>query len=619
MARSDDFLMTPGELAHRALRRRRLAIAIGLVVAVLVLGYFSARPASHAVKAWQARRHAAKAFAFLEKEKWTEARGEAIAGYRLWPNEPQALRAVARYLSRTRQQEALDFWKLLEKEQPLSREDRRDEAMIALTAGETARAAAAINDLLTRKDSPAGPPDWIIAAQAAMQKGEPEEASPFLQKVFAAPGATEREQLQAALIQLALSGNFHSPEAQEEEKSSAWKKINKLAQGKSEAALDALLVLGQRELAAQGTAPSFLPSATELAQSLRSHPLAKTPQKLLAFDLDIHVDPARRDELIAKAIAQWKDADATSAAALAGWLNSKAEYQLELDAIPLAKALQTRDLFLHRVDALGGLDRWAEIKSLLLDERFPLDRVRQQMYLARCSAQLGEKTAAANNWQRALEAAAGDTGNLLALADYAEKNGANEIAAAAFTAAATELPKLRIAQQGRLRMAQAGGDTKKIHAILAEMLKLWPNDSAIQNDEAYLRLLLLPNKSEAGSQKSEAGDPKSEVSSSSSEFAAIEKLAADLVKREPASLPHRTLLALALLKQNRAADALQAYADIRLAPKALTPSALAVHSAVLAATGHDADAQTEAEKLPLDKLLPEERALVPGQGKSGDE
>ena len=43
------------------------------------------------------------------------------------------------------------------------------------------------------------------------------------------------------------------------------------------------------------------------------------------------------------------------------------------------------------------------------------------MYLARCYAQLGSKTASENNWQRALEAAEADAPQLLTLGDYDEK------------------------------------------------------------------------------------------------------------------------------------------------------------------------------------------------------
>ena len=87
-------------------------------------------------------------------------------------------------------------------------------------------------------------------------------------------------------------------------------------------------------------------------------------------------------------------------------------------------------------------------------------------------------------------------------------------------------------------------------------------------------------------------------------------LAEKLVQREPASLPHRTLLALALLRQGRAADAFALYENLNVPGNTLTPSALAVHAAVLAATDHRDDARTEAGQIPADKLLPEERALI---------
>jgi hypothetical protein len=126
------------------------------------------------------------------------------------------------------------------------------------------------------------------------------------------------------------------------------------------------------------------------------------------------------------------------------------------------------------------------------------------------------------------------------------------------------------------------------------MLALWPNDPAIKNDEAYTRLLLsTPDASET---KREA--------------VAIEEVAEKLIEQEPASLPHRTLLALARLKQGRAQDALALYSDLRVKQDALSGSALAVHAAILAATAHTQDAKTEVEQIKQEELLPEERSLV---------
>jgi hypothetical protein len=90
----------------------------------------------------------------------------------------------------------------------------------------------------------------------------------------------------------------------------------------------------------------------------------------------------------------------------------------------------------------------------------------------------------------------------------------------------------------------------------------------------------------------------------------IEELAAQLVEREPSSLPHRTLLALARLKLGKFSDALDAYSNIQVSRSALTPSALAVHSAVLAANGRSEDAATELRDLDPKQLLPEEAALI---------
>ena len=96
----------------------------------------------------------------------------------------------------------------------------------------------------------------------------------------------------------------------------------------------------------------------------------------------------------------------------------------------------------------------------------------------------------------------------------------------------------------------------------------------------------------------------------SSELDTIVKLAEKMVRDEPASLPHRTLLALALLKQNRAQDALAVYANLKVPSNAVSASAVAVHASVLAATGRKDEARAEIAKVPSNRLLPEEAMMV---------
>ncbi len=616
MPRAEDFMMTAEELRLRRLKRRRILMVSVALVLLFVAGYFGGRPGINAVKAWQARRHAANAFAYINKQNWTDARKEATAAYQLRPTEPQSLRAVARFLSRTRQPDALEFWQQLEKIAPLTREDRQDEAAVAIMAGETTRAETAVHRLLESKD--VDPGSWLLAAQLSIQKGVADEAMSALRKTFTHPRATEQQQLQAALLELSLGSGTAGPD---ERATDAWLRIEKISKGKSATALDALVLLARRELSTSPSTTQPLNGSTgaELPQRLASHPLSRAPQKLLSLDLVDHATPSRHDELIAEGIVQWKDGDSDDLLALATWLSGKTEFQKTLETIPLEKALLSRELFLQYVDALGGLGRWSEIKQLLESERYPLDPVVQLMYLARCNAQLGEKTAAENNWQRALESAGGDVGKLISLGEYAEKNGIVDVAQSAFSAAATEAPKLRAAQQGRLRVAQRGGDTKKIHAILADMLKIWPNDAAVQNDEAYTRLLLLDSNSRndearmTNDEKGNAEHPTSAektLNSQPSTLNELEQLAANLVAKNPRSMPHRTLLALARLKQHRATEALAVYENITVARGALTPPALAVHAAVLAANGHTEEARAEAAQIKPEQLLAEEKALL---------
>ena len=581
-----DFIITP-EDAQLARRKRRI-IVIGslLLVLAILFGVFGTRPTGHAIRAWQARRHAQKAFAFINKEQWSDARSEAMAAYQLSPDQPEALRSVARYLTRLHSIEALDFWKELSRKTSLTRPDVRDEAMIAIIAGDITLADTAVDELI---DSHAEPVDWLLAAQLAIQKNLPDEAKSYLEKIVADSRATESEQFRAALLQLSLAASSPS------ERANALTRLGKLAEGKTATSLDALVVVAQNTLSAPvDSSDSTRNEAGRLASALENHPLAKAKHKLLAFDLRIHADPTQREQLIARAIADWKDSDPVDRLDLARWLNSKGEYQRAIDSIPLEKAVQSSDLFLQHLDALGGLGRWNEIEQEIRSGKFPLEPFLEAMYLARCNSQLGEQTASANNWQRALEAAQGDARKLMTLAQYAEQNKEAEIAEVAYNNAAAITPRLRLAWDGRLRLAQASRDTKKIHAVLANMLALWPDDLAVQNDEAYTRLLLCPPA---------AAETRHQA-------AAIEKLAEKLIQREPHSLPHRTLLALALLRQERAEDALRVYSDLQVKQDAVSGSALAVHAAILAATANLENAKTEAAPLKREQLLPEEQALI---------
>src|SRR5215210_6606285 len=221
------------------LRRRRIYSVAGIVALVFALLYFAAAPTRDAVKGWQSRRHAQKAFGFIAQENWVGARDEATAAYQLRSSEPQALRAIARLLSRTRQQQALDFWTEVRNRVPLSEEDLRDEASVALLAGDRPRAERGIRELTSTSDVP--PASWLLAAQLALQTNATPDALIAIEKVQGDPRTTERERLQATLLQLAAaSSSTPADETQQERIADAWRKLEETAHGNTAPALDAL-------------------------------------------------------------------------------------------------------------------------------------------------------------------------------------------------------------------------------------------------------------------------------------------------------------------------------------------------------------------------------------------
>ena len=341
-------------------------------------------------------------------------------------------------------------------------------------------------------------------------------------------------------------------------------------------------------------------SLTEVANALEKHPDASPYHKLLALELRARHDPALTDQYVADAVerfgnaarlAQLYEGSAQLAdetlAALAAWLNSVGRPTKTLEVLPQERASQRQDLFLHYLDALAALQRWNEVKEVLSSERFPIEPVLQHMYLAVARTQLGAATAATNEWQRALEAA-NTPENLLALASYAERNHANDVADRAYSEAIRLAPKNRGAYAGQLRVALASDHTAEAQTVTAEIVKLWPDDAAARNQDDYLRLLL-----GASGDAAEAAERQAQI----------------LVAQEPLNWSARATLGLARLRLGRNADALAVFRDIR-ATGSEPSGALAVRAAILAVNGYEEGARNDAHNLGAEHLLPEERALI---------
>ncbi len=636
-----DLDLTPPE-EIRARRIRWLAFLSVLVICTLGAGiYFGAPPVGRAIKAWQSRRLAREAFALIDQQKWSEANAKTRDAVLLRPTEPEAWRAAGRLASRISQwPTALDWWKKVDEAGRLTLEDRRDYIAAALTASEVTLAAKQVQVLMAQSAPEAI--DLMWAGQLASRQNDPVLAIDYAERVLADERAKAYEIASAATLVLSLTSPYSQRYAE------AWKRIEDVARDpKNPASLGALVLLANEQalppmsaigrntsLSIESTpAPSQTSAAppsvaggvdagpmlqhptpatqsgdtvtlnlapispsspsgramslTEVANALENHPDARPYHKLLAFEVRVRQDPALTDQYVADAVERFGNGDDETLATLGGWLNKIGRPAKTLEVLPQAHAVQRQDLFLLYINALAALQRWSEVKDLLMSEHSVVDPMLQHMYLAVAQAHLGAATGAINEWQRALEVA--DTPEkALALAKYAEQSSVNDIADAAYSITIKIVPKNRGAYDGRLRLAMQAGHTSQAQSIAAKIAQLWPDDAEARNQDAYLQLLL---------------------GASDDAAKAAERDAQLLVAKEPRNWQARATLGLACLRLGRNKEALAAIREPRVTGVE-PPGPLAVRAAILAANGYEDGARNDARIVNAKPLLPEERTLI---------
>ncbi len=576
-------LTTPEEIRARK-RRRVLIFTLSALPVLAAIGWFAGRPAVHAIKGWQARRIAAQAETLLDAGAFQEAQGKVQDACQLRATEPAVLRAAARFLTQVgHAKEAVDFWKQLEHARLLTAAEQRDFSVDELALGNLDAAEARLHQAWP-PGTGGTPNDWRIGLQLAARRQLNPDAFALARKLLGSPASTERQRLDGANVLLSSSAD---------DQAAAWTFIQKLAaQGKSAESLEALVAEARQAGAAltaahpDSPAPKLIAPAADLAARLDAHPLAKTPHRLLAADLRLADDPSRRKEIIDDAVQRFSKGDNEDLIALSAWLYSKREFARDLEVIPEEKATTNRALYLQYLDTLGALGRWSEIEDLIKRQKVTLDPMIEQMYLARCSEQQGQKQARDLHWNSAIDAAGASPERLMTVGNYALRSGAAAPAEVAFTKAVAADPDARAPYGALLQLYQAQNRTRALHDLLTQMTARWPADDAIRNDATYTGLLI-------------GLDPE-----------AARQTAQDLVRKTPASLPHRVTLALAELRLGHALSALDAFGGVDVMSAGGQARHQAVYAAVLWETSNEPEARRIAAKLPADTLLPEEWALL---------
>ena len=561
--------LAPQLIAVKKRRQRWLVAGAFCALAAVALA-FEFKPAYRAAKGWRARQLAGQAEALTAQEKWPDAAAKAGAAYKLMPNEPAAIRAVAHLQNAGgNATAAIPFWKELEGAKAMSVADRRSYAEDLFRGGMLAEAERELNRVLGAQAPDAAA--LRLAARMSAARRNFAQAMDFARRAQRLEPTSKEGQLLLGLLE------FDAPGSQEKE--AGLQALMQVAQDRGKTGLEAIEYLARRD---------DLPgdAVRKLIPLLKENPVATEAQKLMALDWEMKLEPTQREALLEKKGGECKAADAEARRSFGVWLNMHREFARTLQVIPLAEALTRKDLLLVHLDALAGLKLWKEIEGILDAKGVPLDEVYAELFLARSAMELGQVSKSELHWRRAHLGAAPSPEQMWFLGSYAEKIGETREAELAYKSLTASAKTARPAYEALLRMAEKKGDTAALRGVLREMRGRWPNDTAVENDYAYLSLL------------------------GGLEVPACLKIAERLVAQAPQSLPHRTTLALAYHRMAQPARALAVYDGLAIPWERTSPAQRAVHAAVLGSNGKPDEARAEARALRAESLRPEERELI---------
>ena len=555
--------------SRRAQFRRR-ALWVVVITALLVTAYFGAPRAYRQFKGWRAQRLAVQAEQLIRENDWPHATEKAQGAFLLSRTESTALRAMARVLTHATNAAALQFWQQLRATGQATADDRRAFTEFALRTGAYEPAAGELKRLLA--EAPNDPVNLWLASQLYLALGDyPQTLIYATRAQLHAPTNQQYQLFHSSLL-------FDAPETnlQAEARSRVWS----LAHAPGEIGSAAQQFLARRE--------DLTPAQRqELIALWRQQSPFGITQQLLVAEQQLRLTPERRAEILDPIVTQCRTSTAwADRNQLAVWLNQNREFARTLTALPLADALQRKELFLPHVDALASLGRWAELEKILDKSPTPLELVFLESFRARCALQLNKTPTATMHWNRALQAAEQNPTQLAWLTAYAEKCAAWEPAKKAARFLLAYPTDVRPTYQILQRLIQQSGTTAEMRDLIGEMLRRWPHDPALRNDFAYLNLLLVTN------------------------VPASQQTAQELVDQFPDLLPYRTTLALAHYRLKELPAALHVYEGRQYDWRQALPGNLAVYAAVLAANSQVNEALNLTRDLLTAILRPEEFDLL---------
>lgn len=555
------------EKRHATRRRsRRLRwIVIGIVALFAAL---QAKPVYREFKEWRAAKFAAQAEEFIRRKDDKNAYFKLQSALSLSPFDPKLNRTMSQLLARHNQREAVPFLRTALLSKSTTLEDRHQFILLAIRLDEVAAAREELANVLAIQ--PRKLSTLLIAAKVRMFEDRIQEAIQFAREALILAPDNETAQYTLALLII----RFNMPDPSNEARRLLWG----LSGNDQQVGYLALLELSQ------------LPDLSE-DERARLQKIVKAPDapllfRLIGAELDIRYNLLPPATVVRELVQTYAEADIESIATVATWLVKHHAYAHAIQMIPLEKQNQRRDLFLIKIEALGGLGQWQEAYDLVREEVTPLNAFELEFQRARVSQGARNTETGAAHWRKLFAMAGTDPQRLKTFARWAESIGAKDEAVTAYEKLAATGTESAFAYTQLVRITEPTGNTRLLREHLARLAEIKKDAPEILNELAYANLLLQTN------------------------LASAKQSAYDLAVADPANPNYRLTLALALLRENKPSEAQTILEPLTAAFINENYRAQIICTAVWGANQLESAARNQANQILIARLKPEERQLI---------
>ncbi len=557
-------LLPEGDAPRRLVRW----MAAGLVCLLVVV--MCARPVYRALKVRRARGVVREAQLLIEQGRWDAISRHVQLGLQLAPQDSSALRLAARYCTHFGSIDGMAYWQMLLASDRATRDDRLDYIRFAQLLGRLDLAGVELGKIMlpTLKDKDT----LLLALQQVQQKNDSQAAGQAAQMLVSqfSGDVTARFRAGEAFLESA------DPAVRANGRLLLWTVTGQTGKHR-EAAL--------RRLA---RVPELTPGEMQtLVRVLSSLDPPQVEHRLLTFDLRLRLKPDSKPELVAELIQGIdRKTPPMERLAVGQWLLRNEEAQAALDLFPFEESRQDSSLLQGHLQSLFELKKWDEIRMILKDSDLPLSPVIVHCFRGFSEKLTGNTESMATHFFGAVAECKNRPDLLLFVARYAEMAGAIPAAIQARQQMLT-FPQLAIESAREIvRLSQQVDDLSPTLAALKRLVEFTPDDSVAVSELNYVEMVL------------NTRDP------------ATPERVAKLFRDSPNFFPARLNLALWESKNGRAEVALDLLEGQKIDWDAAVPRARAIYTAVLGANHSRDAARRVARGVELDRLKPQERALV---------